>query len=100
MRPRRVDFLEVLQLCYPINVNSTTSSFRIPEELRLRLDLTARHLKRSKSWIINHALEEYLEKTGRDTLAAEARRQSLLVKHSITEDEKFWRKRADVAGWK
>ncbi len=90
----------MLQLCYPTDVKSTTSSFRIPEELRLRLDLTARHLKRGKNWIINHALEEYLERTGRDALAAEARRQSLLVKDSITEDEKFWQKRADVTGWR
>ena len=90
----------MLQVCYLIHVKSTTSSFRIPEELRLRLDLTARHLKRGKNWIINHALEEYLGKTGWDALAAEARRQSLLVRDSITEDEKFWQKRADVTGWK
>ena len=37
---------------------------------------------------------------GHDALAAEARRQSLVASGVVTEDEKFWRKRADTAGWK
>ncbi|HKW96672.1 MAG TPA: ribbon-helix-helix protein, CopG family [Bryobacteraceae bacterium] len=81
-------------------MKSTTSSFRISEELRLRLDRTARHLGKGKNWVINRALEEYLEKTGRDALAAEAKRQSLLASGAITEDETFWQKRADGSDWK
>lgn len=81
-------------------MKSTTSSFRISEEVRLRLDRTARHLGKGKNWIINRALEEYLAKTGQDALAAEAKKQSLLASSAITEDEKFWQKRADASAWK
>jgi hypothetical protein len=44
-------------------------------------------------------LEDYLDKVGHDALATEARRQSLVAGGVVTEDEKFWRKRADTAGW-
>ena len=81
-------------------VKSITSSFRISEELKIRLDQTSRHLKRGKNWVINRALEEYLEKVGRDALVAEAGRQSLLASEAVTEDERFWQKRADITGWK
>lgn len=90
----------MLHLCYPSNVRSITSSFRIPEELDVRLERTSRYLKRGKNWVIRRALEDYLDRVGRDALAAEARRQSLVAGGVITEDEKFWRKRADLAGWK
>jgi len=73
-----------------VGVKSTTSSFRISEELRVRLERTARHLKKSKNWILNRALEEYLATEASDTLAAEARRQSLLASATTTEDEKYW----------
>lgn len=81
-------------------MKSTTSSFRISEELRLRLEWTSRHLKKGKNWVINRALEEYLEKAGGDALAAEARRQSLVASGVITKDEEFWSKQADATGWK
>ena len=81
-------------------VKSTTSSFRISEELKARLEQTSRHLKRGKNWVINRALEDYLDRVGHDALAAEARRQSLVASGVVTEDENFWRKRADTAGWK
>ncbi len=58
---------------------SSTSSFRIPDELKLRLEATARRMNKGKNWILNRALEEYLERHGRESLAAEARRQSLLA---------------------
>jgi predicted DNA-binding protein len=90
----------VLHLCYCKILKSTTSSFRISEELQVRLDQTSRHLKRGKNWVITRALEDYLDKVGHDALAAEARRQSLLASGAVTEDEKFWRKRGDTAGWK
>ena len=53
-----------------------------------------------KSWVINRALESYLDQVGYDALAGEARRQSLVASGVVTEDEKFWRKRADTAGRK
>jgi len=48
----------VLHLGYPEGVKSTSLSFYIAEEQRLRLEWTARHLKKSKNWILNRALEE------------------------------------------
>jgi len=81
-------------------VKSTTSSYRISEELQVRLEQASRHLKRGKNWVINRALEDYLDKVGHESLASEARRQSLLASGVITEDEKFWQKRADTGGWK
>jgi len=81
-------------------MNSTALRFRISEELQARLEQTSRYLKRSKSWVINRALEDYLDKMGRDALAAEARRQSLLASGVVTEDEEFWQTRADTVEWK
>lgn len=79
---------------------SITSSFRISETLRLRLEATARHLGKRKNWIINRALEEYLAKTHRASLAKEARRQSLLASRVTTVDERFWTGQAAVEDWK
>ena len=90
----------MLHLCYSGPVKSTTSSFRISEELQVRLERTSRYLKRGKNWVINRALEEYLDRLGHAALSEEARHQSLLASGIETEDEKFWRKRADTAGWK
>jgi predicted DNA-binding protein len=91
-------------LCYLCvilkNMKSRTSSFRISDELQVRLEQTSRYLKRGKNWVINRALEGYLDQVGHDALAAEARRQSLVASGVVTEDEEFWRKRADTAGWK
>lgn len=81
-------------------MKSTTSSFRIPEDLRIRLEETSRYLKKGKNWIINRALEEYLAKNRLGALAAEARRQSLLASAVTTEVEKFWQDEADEAGWR
>ncbi|MBI3696224.1 MAG: hypothetical protein HY238_15480 [Acidobacteria bacterium] len=81
-------------------MKSTTSSFRIREELRIRLEETARHLKKGKNWIIIQALEEYLHKTHPAALAAEARRQSVVASATVTEDEKFWEQQADTRGWR
>jgi predicted DNA-binding protein len=81
-------------------VRSTTSSFRIPEDLRVRLAQSARRLKKPKNRIIVEALDEYLRKTSRETLAAEARRQSLLASASPGRDDEFWEKLADTRGWK
>ena len=87
-------------MCYTAGMKSTTSSFRIREELRLRLEETARHLKKGKNSIIIQALEEYLDKTHRAALAVEARRQSALASSAVTEDEEFWQQQAEARGWR
>ncbi len=91
--------MSVLHLCYAGPMKSSTSSFRISEDLRIRLERTARHMGRGKNWLINRALEEYLNKLGGEALAAEARRQSLVASGVTTKDEEFWQKQSDTAGW-
>jgi predicted transcriptional regulator len=72
----------------------------MPDELRSRLEKMARHLKKGKNWIINQALDDYLRKTDRDTLAAEARRQSILASTAKDGDNGFWERAADTRGWR
>ena len=73
---------------------SSTSSFRISDELRFRLEGTARRLNKGKNWVINRALDEYLERHSRTALRAEARRQSLLASRKRWRDEALWEKAA------
>jgi predicted DNA-binding protein len=80
---------------------TSISSVRISDELRGRLERTARYLKKGKSWVINQALDEYLRKVDRDTLAVEARRQSLLASSvEAKEHNEFWEKAPDTRGWR
>jgi predicted DNA-binding protein len=81
-------------------MRSTTSSFRLSNELRDRLEQAARRLKRGKNSIITQALEEYLENLNRTKFLGEARRQSILASASPSEDEDVWLEHADTAGWK
>jgi predicted DNA-binding protein len=81
-------------------MRSTTSSYRIQEDLRIRLERAARHLKKGKNWVINRAIEEYLNRIHQDSLAAEARRQSLLASGVVTADEEFWHQQVDAGGWR
>ena len=41
------------------------TSVRMPDELMSRLEKTAEHLRRSKGWLINDAVREYLERAER-----------------------------------
>lgn len=84
----------VLQLCYRYVVASSTSSFRISDQLKARLDEAALRLKKGKNWIINQALDEYLSRNSLEALRVEARRQSLLASKKRWKDEKFWEKAA------
>jgi predicted DNA-binding protein len=79
-------------------VPSVTSSFRISIELRDKLEQTAKRLNKGKNRIITEALDEYLRKYHRDTLAAEARRQSLLASGGA--GDSFWEEQADARGWR
>jgi predicted transcriptional regulator len=71
---------------------STTSSFRIPEDLKIRLDAAVRQLKKPKNRVITEALQEYLDRHSPDALRAEARRQSILASKIKWKDEEFWEK--------
>jgi predicted transcriptional regulator len=90
----------VLHLWYTHVVRSTTSSFRISNELRTRLERAARRLNQGKNAIITLALEEYLDKFNRQWFLEEARRQSILASAALNEDEIQWAKHADTSGWK
>jgi predicted transcriptional regulator len=67
-------------------------------EPRKRLDQTALTLKKRKNWIITQAIEEYLQKWHKAALAAEARRQSMLVSAKTTGEDDFGRSRRILAG--
>lgn len=71
---------------------SSTSSFRIPERLKARLDRAARRLNKRKNWIIHRALEEFLERHSRADLRDEARRQSLMASRRHWKDQLPWEK--------
>jgi predicted transcriptional regulator len=88
----------VLQACYSPFVTSSTSSFRIPDELKARLDQAAEQMEKGKNWIINRALEEYLERHSQEALQAEARRQSLAASRHKWKDGEFWERMA-VETW-
>jgi predicted transcriptional regulator len=69
---------------------SSTSSFRISDELKARLEETARRLQKGKNWILNRALEEYLARHSATNLREEARRQSLLASRKRGKDQELW----------
>jgi len=71
-------------------MSSSTSSFRINEDLRLRVAHLAQRLGKGKNWVINRALEEYVERHSRAGLRAEARRQSLAASGVAWKDQAFW----------
>lgn len=40
----------------------STTSFRLDEDLQEKLDSTAARLKRTKGWLINEAVRQYIER--------------------------------------
>jgi len=76
------------------------STIRMPVELRNRLELAAKRLKRSTNWIINTAVDEYLLKVDQSARASKARRQSLLAKNAEQSGPTFWENAADTRGWR
>ena len=80
---------------------STTTSIRLPDELRARLERTSRVLKRGKNSIITEAIDQYLRRFDREALIREARRQSLLVRDAEDRrDTEFLQNLADPRDWK
>ena len=73
---------------------SSTSSFRISDELKIRLEEAARRTNQGKNRIITRALEEYLDRHGRRGLWQEARRQSLLASRKTGKAEAGWERAA------
>ncbi|MGH2577066.1 MAG: CopG family ribbon-helix-helix protein, partial [Actinomycetota bacterium] len=65
-------------------LKATTTSVRLPPELRQRLEDTARRLGRGKNWIVVRALEEYLAKGHDRAFIEEARRQSERASEGVT----------------
>jgi predicted transcriptional regulator len=53
------------------------TSVRIPDELLTQLDQAAEKLRRSKSWIINDAVKEYLAREQRKSHMLEETREAL-----------------------
>jgi predicted DNA-binding protein len=79
-----------LRLCYATPMPSSTSSFRVSEELKARLEDASRRMKKGKNRILTDALREYLDRHGRDSLRAEARRQSLIASRTKWKDQEAW----------
>jgi predicted DNA-binding protein len=75
-------------------MSSSTSSFRIPDDLKLKLERAASRLNKRKNWIINRALQEYLDRHEKEGLPAEARRQSLLASRRRIPAGARWQKAA------
>lgn len=80
----------MLQVCYAELVASSTTSIRIPDDLKVRLESTARRMNKGKNWIIKEALAEYLQRHNLDLLRAEARRQSIAASKRKWKDAKLW----------
>jgi predicted DNA-binding protein len=77
---------------------SVTSSFRMSKELQQELSDAAERTGKGKNAIIIEALKKYLHAMERESLAREARRQSVLV--SKNEQDADWYGLADTSGWK
>jgi predicted transcriptional regulator len=73
---------------------SSTSSFRIPDELKSRLEEASRRTNMGKNRIINRALDEYLDRHSRTGLRQEARRQSLLASRKAANGDAGWERAA------
>jgi predicted transcriptional regulator len=53
------------------------TSVRVPDDMMKRLETTATRLRRSKGWVINDALREYLSREERRTQRLEETRAAL-----------------------
>jgi metal-responsive CopG/Arc/MetJ family transcriptional regulator len=82
--------------------DSTVLTIRVPVALEKRISREARRRRQSRSEVARAALEAGLGGSEAGGLAAEARRQSLLVSRHPSERETldFLLHAADTAGWK
>lgn len=70
---------------------SDTTTVRLPRDLKARLDQASRELARRKSWIIAHALDQYLRGVQPADLMREARRQCRLANRADRRDRDWER---------
>lgn len=82
-----------------MQVNRITS-IRLNPILLEQLDQAVKILHRNKNWIINHALQAYLNTIVAKEFLEEAKRQSLLASHAINPDEEIWEGNSDKTDWK
>lgn len=81
-------------------LKATTTSVRLPPELRQRLEDAAHRLGCGKNCIVVRALEEYLAKGDDRAFVEEARRQSVRASEGVTPDQVFWEEAADTTDWR
>ena len=77
---------------------TSTTSVRLPDELKTRLERASRRLNKGKNWIVVHAVLEFLERHEMTDLRAEARRQSILASKQQWKDAEAW-ERASAEAW-
>jgi len=71
-------------------MGSSTTSIRLPNDLKDLLVKTSRQMKKPKSTLITQALRDYLQRHNRELFQAEARRQSILVSKKKWKDADLW----------
>jgi predicted transcriptional regulator len=69
---------------------SSTTSIRLPDDLKALLASTSRQMKKPKGTLITQALREYLLRHNRELFLAEARRQSILASKKKWKDAELW----------
>ncbi len=80
---------------------SQTLSIRASEELLERLGEFARQTDRRRNAVIVRAIEDYLDLNEKESVMAEARRQSLLASAQTHPEDEAWPElAADDSGWK
>lgn len=75
----------------------STTSIRLPPQLKKQLEEASTILHRGKNWIIKEAIEEYLIKHKQILLEEEAHRQSILASQS--DKDSTWDEETDTTGW-
>ncbi len=78
--------------------SGTTTSIRLPPNLRSELEDASQKLHRGKNWLIIKALEGYLANLRKTSLKVEAHRQSLLASQ-MDGDTEIWAENTDTSGW-
>ena len=79
-------------------MGSSTSSFRLSDELKARIEEASRRMKKGKNRILTDAIREYLDRHSQDSLREEGRRQSLIASCANWKDQDAW-ERAVAEAW-
>ena len=84
---------------FNIMSHSITTSVRMSEDLRLRLERRAYETGKGKNWVVNEALRQYLIASDQISITDEARRQSILASNIKHESGDFV-EAVDFEDWK